>query len=277
MKVFVALALFVATASAGFDTPSDQAVHPRDLAAILAQPEGIQGRITNGKEATEGQFAYQIGLSFSSRGGGWWCGGSLIDNNWVLTAAHCTSGATGVTVYLGSTVRTNPKLSYTVDSRNFVQHKSYNSLTLANDISLIKIPSVSYSRYISNIALPKISSSYSTYSGVNAIASGWGLISDSAIAVNSKLQYAQLQVIDNSVCAKTYGPLTVTSKTICTATPSGTSTCSGDSGGPLVADGVLIGVTSFVSRAGCQSGAPAGFVRVTYFLDWIRQNSGVAS
>ncbi|XP_011185180.1 serine protease 1 [Zeugodacus cucurbitae] len=276
MKVFVVLALFVAAASAGFILPSDQAVPLRDLAAILAQPESIEGRITNGKDAAEGQFPYQVGLSFSSSSGGWWCGGSLIDNTWVLTAAHCTSGASSATVYLGATVRTNPKVSHSVSSSAFVQHKSYNSITLSNDISLIKIPAVSFSGAIAKVSLPKISSSYSNYSGTKAIASGWGLISDSASAVHSKLQYAQLQVIDNSVCAKTYGSLTITSKTICTATPAGTSTCSGDSGGPLVADGVLIGVTSFVSRAGCQSGAPAGFVRVTSYLDWIKTNSGVS-
>lgn len=186
--------------------------------------------------------------------------------------------ASSATVYLGATVRTSPKVTFTVSSSNFVQHKSYNSIILSNDISLIQIPSVTFTNYINKIDLPAVSSSYSTYSGQNAIASGWGLVSDSATAVASKLNYAILQVIDNSVCAKTYGSLLIGSKTICTATPEGTSTCSGDSGGPLVAtsSNTLIGVTSFVSSAGCQSGAPAGFVRVTSYLDWIKDNTGVS-
>lgn len=186
--------------------------------------------------------------------------------------------AASVTVYLGATVRTSPKVTYTVSSSNFVQHKSYNSILLSNDISLIKIPSVTYTNYIKKVDLPAISSSYSTYSGDNVIASGWGLTSDGATAVASKLQYAVLQVIDNSVCAKTYGSLVIRSSTICTATPSGTSTCSGDSGGPLVLQNgnKLVGVTSFVSSDGCQSGAPAGFVRVTSYLNWIQENTGIA-
>ncbi|XP_004524459.1 serine protease 1 [Ceratitis capitata] len=279
MKVFVVLALLVASASAGLlSSPigAGEPIHPRNLPAVLVQREGVEGRITNGNDASEGQFPYQVGLSFTSSSGGWWCGGSLISNKWLLTAAHCTSGASGVTVYLGATVRTSPKATYSVTSSSFVQHKSYNSVRLSNDISLIQIPAVSLSAYINVIELPKISSSYSTYSGQTAIASGWGLVSDSATAVSSKLQYAKLAVITNSVCAKTYSSLVVTSNTICTATPSATSTCSGDSGGPLALDGVLIGVTSFVSSAGCESGAPAGFVRVTSYLDWIKENSGVS-
>ncbi|KNC23985.1 Serine proteases 1/2 [Lucilia cuprina] len=274
MQIFFIIALTIAVVSAVNILPENTIIQPRQLPV----PVNIEGRITNGKNAAEGQFPYQVGLSFSSSNGGWWCGGSLIDNSWVLTAAHCTNGATGATVYLGATVRTSPKVTYTVSKSNFIQHKSYNSLVLSNDISLIRIPSVSFTNYINKVALPAVSSSYSTYAGQNAIASGWGLVSDTATAVASKLQYATLQIIENSVCAQTYGSLLIRSKTICTATPKGTSTCNGDSGGPLVlaSSKTLVGVTSFVSTAGCESGAPAGFVRVTSYLDWIQENTGLS-
>ncbi|XP_059226853.1 serine protease 1 [Stomoxys calcitrans] len=274
MKLFVILALAVASVSAGTILPEQNYIHPRQLPAVISG----EGRITNGQDAAEGQFPYQVGLSFSSSSGGWWCGGSVIGTEWVLTAAHCTSGASSVTAYLGATIRTSPKVQYTVSSGNFHQHASYNSILLRNDISLIKIPSVTFTSYIQKVRLPAMASSYSTYAGQRAVASGWGLTSDSATAVASKLQYAYMDVITNSVCANTYGSLTITDKTICTATPKGTSTCSGDSGGPLVlvSENILVGVTSFVSTAGCQSGAPAGFVRVTSYLDWVKGITGIS-
>lgn len=87
MKVFVVLALAIAAVSAGV-LPQDTPIHPKDVTAVPT----IQGRITNGKNAAENQFPYQVGLSFSSPSGSWWCGGSIISNTYVLTAAHCTSG-----------------------------------------------------------------------------------------------------------------------------------------------------------------------------------------
>lgn len=175
---------------------------------------------------------------------------------------------------LGATVRTNPKLIQTINSANFIQHKSYNSILLNNDISLIKLNSVvSDTPGIATIDLPKESSSYSEYVGDDVIISGWGLTKDGATAVATNLQYAIVKVISNDECKQTYGSLTISSKNICTATPNGTSTCSGDSGGPMVYEGTQIGVTSFVHRDGCQSGAPAGFVRVTSYLTWIKENT----
>ncbi|KAH8302585.1 hypothetical protein KR044_008464, partial [Drosophila immigrans] len=239
----------------------------------------IQGRITNGLTASTGQFPYQVGLSFASSAGSWWCGGSIIDNAWVLTAAHCTDSASSVTIYYGATVRTSAKLVQTVASSNFIQHASYNSIVLRNDISLIKTPSVAFTSEISKVALPAIASSYSTYAGEKAVASGWGKVSDSASSVASTLQYETFEVVSVATCQSTYGSLIATAKVICIATPNKISTCNGDSGGPLVlaSSKVLIGVTSFVSSAGCESGAPAGFTRVTSYLDWIKDNSGVTN
>ncbi|XP_020809022.1 serine proteases 1/2-like [Drosophila serrata] len=272
MKVFVVLVSALASVSAGI-LPQVVPVPPKNR---ISRPS-IEGRVTNGQNAVENQFPYQVGLSFSGSEGSWWCGGSIIDNSWVLTAAHCTSGASTVTIYYGATVRTSPKFTHTVSSSNWIQHANYLSLTLRNDISLIKTPSVTFSVAVNKISLPAIASSYSTYAGQTAVASGWGLTSDTSTSVARDLQFAHLTVITNSVCQATYGSLVVTSKVICVDGSNRTSICSGDSGGPLALDGTLIGVTSFGAEDGCEIGFPAGFTRVTSYLDWIKTNSGISA
>ncbi|XP_036337620.1 serine protease 1-like [Rhagoletis pomonella] len=271
MKVLVVFAFLLATAYAS------PLLSQRDLVVPVIY-DSVEGRITNGETASAGQFPYQVGLSIRlSTLSSSWCGGSLIGNNWILTAAHCTEGARSVTVYLGATVRTSAEITYTVSSSDIIIHSDWNSNTLKNDISLIKIPSVSYSSRIQAVKLPAIASSYSTYVGDSAIASGWGLISDSATSVTTNLQYAVVPIVANTVCSRIYGTTVVTATNICISTTGGVSTCSGDSGGPLVlqSSGVQVGLTSFGASAGCAKGYPAAFSRVTAFRDWIQTNSGI--
>ncbi|KAH8270134.1 hypothetical protein KR018_004312, partial [Drosophila ironensis] len=272
MKFLIVLALAVAASA----FPEAELVHRSREMPVVGS---IEGRITGGSAASVGQFPYQVGLSLKLNAlSTAWCGGSLISENWVLTAAHCTDGVQSVTVYLGATTRTSPEITYTVSSGDIIIHSGWNSANLRNDISLIKIPTVTFSTKIKKVTIPSIANSYSTYAGETAIASGWGRTSDSATSVSNSLQYVDLTVITNTVCAATYGTSIVTSSNVCVQTPNGQSTCNGDSGGPLVlkSNSIQIGLTSFGASAGCEKGYPAAFTRVTSYLDWIKSNTGVS-
>ncbi|XP_061395936.1 brachyurin-like [Musca vetustissima] len=281
MKSFIALSLFVAVASAGVMPPMQQRL---PLVPIMSLEE-LEGRITNGELAKPGQFPYQVGLSLNFAQGNAWCGGTLISDRWILTAAHCTDGAQGVTVYLGAIDikddnEKGQQRIYTSKS-NIVIHENWDPNTLSNDISLIKLPVVvEFNERIQPAALPKMDGKYSTYEGDMVWASGWGKDSDAATSVSPLLRYIEVPVLKQSTC-KTYYLGMVTEKMICISGKDGKSTCNGDSGGPLVYkhDGVntVIGATSFGIALGCEKGWPGVFTRVTSYLDWIEEKSGVVN
>ncbi|KAJ4436546.1 hypothetical protein ANN_16577 [Periplaneta americana] len=248
-----------------FVSNSVSKVHVRDASS----------RITNGQTASRGQFPWQAAVFADNS---WFCGGSLISNTWVLTAAHCI-GST-YEVILGANNVNNPESeAVIVSSSSSIIHEGYDSNTLANDIGLVRIPSVSYSTYISPISLVPRSDQGNSFAGESVRVSGWGLNSDSATEITENLQYVDLTVITNQECNSVYGD--ITSGMLCVSTPGGKSTCSGDSGGPLIHSQnggyVQVGVVSFVSSSGCESGSPAGFTRVTSYLDWIQSNTGIAT
>ncbi|KAH8364002.1 hypothetical protein KR084_001405 [Drosophila pseudotakahashii] len=240
------------------------------------------GRITGGQLAEPNQFPYQVGLLLYVSGGAAWCGGTIISDRWIVTAAHCTDAlTTGVDVYLGAHDRTNAKEKgqqiIFVETKNVIVHEDWIAETITNDISLIKLPvAIEFNDYIQPAKLPVKSNSYATYGGESAIASGWGKISDSATGATDVLQYAVVPIMNNSGCSPWYFGL-VAGTNICIKTTGGTSTCNGDSGGPLVLnDGsnTLIGATSFGIALGCEVGWPGVFTRITSFLDWIEAKTG---
>ena len=94
MKYVVVLALIVAGVSASTNSVDWSKVRPMDVDRIIPvvprAEGGPAGRITGGTLAEPGQFPYQVGLLLYVQGGAAWCGGSIISDRYVVTAAHCT-------------------------------------------------------------------------------------------------------------------------------------------------------------------------------------------
>ncbi|CAH2092640.1 unnamed protein product [Euphydryas editha] len=231
-------------------------------------------RIVGGDVSGAGQFPYLGGLIITLTDNRQSvCGSSLLSNTKIITAAHCwrtaNTQAREFLVVLGSLRLFSGGVR--IRTSNVEVHGSYNTRTLQNDVAIGTISSVAYSNVINRIP---IATGSNDYVGVVATAAGFGLTRDGGGIPQSQVKrHVNMQVITNTVCRRTFGPLIVTASTLCTATTGGRSTCNGDSGGPLtVGSGgsrQLIGVVSFGSAQGCERGLPAGFARVTSFASWI--------
>ena len=119
----------------------------------------------------------------------------------------------------------------------------------------------------------------STFTGESTTATGWGKLSDASPGASEYLFEAEgREVMANDQCARTYGS-TITDGHLCIDTGDHSGVCSGDSGGPLnynVGGNKYkqLGVASFVASAGCESGLPHAYTRVSEYVDFITENAG---
>ncbi|XP_063698556.1 collagenase-like [Culicoides brevitarsis] len=253
-----------------------QPVFPEDARARTSS------RIVAGFPAQVGQFPHQVrSITQVSATESSVCGGSILSETVVVTAGHCTYRHTTFQLGFGSVEFNNPALTITTSHK--IEHELYNPSNLNNDISLLILPQkITFSRNIQPIQLPSYRQRSQTFAGVKATVSGHGKTSDNS-QVSTRLMYTHARVIANWQCARYYAPGIIVQSTLCATgwDNNRQSTCNGDSGGPLIAydnnirQNILIGVVSFVSGNGCQTGIPFGFVRTTSYLDWIQRNSGL--
>lgn len=253
-------------------------------------------RIVGGYETKVLEFPWMAVLMYNGR---FYCGGSLINDFYVLTAAHCTSGfrKEKISVRFLEHDRSNTSETKTVERKvqAIIRHLRYNPGTYDNDIALLKLDKrIDLSKALKRrrsdddeeeaededgmlrpvcLAEPKLS-----YSNDTGVVSGWGTTEESG-SVSSTLQEVYVPIISNADCRKTAYGHRITDNMLCAGyDEGGRDACQGDSGGPLhVYDNDTdlyreVGIVSW--GEGCaRPDRPGVYTRVNRYITWLKTNT----
>nr|XP_040036681.1 coagulation factor IXb isoform X2 [Gasterosteus aculeatus aculeatus] len=258
------------------------------LPTITAQDNTDQ-RIVGGNDAIPGEIPWQVALMSRSdtlQREGVFCGGSLISELWVITAAHCL-------------VPTNPNLEdffVRVGEHDVSQaegseqdhevaekhmHHLYDTAKSAydNDIALLKLAKpvvLSNRRRPICLGLKDFTENLSRESSTSLV-SGWGNLRTTGSQPN-KLQKLEVPYVDRTVC-KQSSEKPITSGMFCAGFENEVKdSCKGDSGGPHATNykgtWFLTGIVSWGEEC-AKAGKYGVYTRVARFIAWIRRTTGL--
>ncbi|KAJ8960309.1 hypothetical protein NQ318_004035 [Aromia moschata] len=256
----------------------------------ICGPVSTDSRITYGTRTAIGEFPWMALIAYYEHEVlDFKCGGTVINERYVLTAAHCILPSSIVGVRLGEH-NLDTMIDCDLDEENcapppqdfyienFKIHPNYNSTIYSNDIALIRLatPANFSSFTVKPICLPM---GEMDLKGRSAIVSGWG-VTETGFR-SKELLKVSLPVLPVSKCQSNYNNFAiVTEKQVCAGGYNGKDSCGGDSGGPMqyavVINGtarfIQYGIVSYGARYCGMSGQPSVYTKVPEYMTWILDN-----
>ncbi|KAM9848614.1 mast cell protease 3-like [Aulostomus maculatus] len=235
----------------------------RLLLLLVYVLDGADGsHIVGGRNAAPHSRPYMASLQLQRRH---ICGGVLVREDMVLTAAHCQLPGT-YTVVLGvDSLASNESTRQELKVVRAIPHPDYDDH--ASDIMLLKLDRRAQLTAAVQLASLK---SRRVRALSQCITAGWGDIGDNNTQPNT-LQEVNVTVLRQGRCRRQWGAVPITRTMVCgTGARAIQGFCSGDSGGPLICDGETAGVVSFSGRRCGDPRTPDVYTRVSSFTDWIR-------
>ncbi|XP_048066859.1 granzyme-like protein 1 [Megalobrama amblycephala] len=225
-------------------------------------PSSVNVGIVNGAEARPHSRPYMVSIQ---RNNEHICGGFLVSEQFVMTAAHCFTEGEKLTVVVGA--HDHNRGSNRMDVNFYHIHPGYESESLLNDIMLLQLHvKVKKSKKVNWISIPKKDKDIKA--NAKCSVAGWGRKTTNGTA-SAKLMEVDVTIIDKKACQKYWGKTFSTSRMVCAGGRGGF--CQGDSGGPLVCNKVAVGVVSFNQPNNCDSPTlPNVYTRISTFLPWIK-------
>lgn len=240
------------------------------------------GFIVGGQAARRGSWPWQVQMFvFNSH----YCGGTLINHEWVVTAAHCVEGSSSPSRYslgLGSYSKSSTDSTQkNVRVDKVISHPRYDSRTIDYDIALMKLSEkVDFSDHVS----PACLADFDFAEGTMCYTTGWGSVQGTGNA--NVLKQAYVPIVGNQQCnARDYYNGEITDRMICAGYEAGGhDACQGDSGGPLVCSQgsgsdetwYLFGATSW--GYGCAGAKKPGvYASVPNMFEWIHETMAANS
>ncbi|KAL7307282.1 hypothetical protein TKK_0000477 [Trichogramma kaykai] len=248
------------------------------LVATVAKAASIQHptvfqltRIINGTNALIEDYPYQISLQYGPEH---MCGGSIIDNYWILTAGHCVDVPSPDQMYVRAGTSYVKEGGSIHRVAKVIRHPEYTVNEYGNpvdDIALIKLENpIVYDKKRRAIKLYK--KNEKTRVGAMASLTGWGVTME--FQTPFQLQSVKLPIIDSAVCNEAYRELGgLPHKQICAGYlgVGGKDSCQGDSGGPLVIGKRLAGIISWGLDC-AQPDYPGAYTEIAAYRDWIAES-----